>query len=459
MSKEILTVFENKFDFEVDVNLAKMIIRFVRSYETREPNSLAFNSPYLGLHKCFFLTKDRDDFLSIFNYDDSELSREIKSFVSRNSVFGVSKNEYKNYVKSSVINDAKTIVGITAKDLRKIISNVTSIDSNFIVASDPFNIFITFLIHKILTSKLPSELKYETAICALMLLQYKFFTSLVNHRFKYRPDEATMVAMYESLTNKFDIKQFGTWRNVLIERATQFIQKNSIHYSTFINYDDDKKIIYIITDVQTRIRNQINIVTTEFMKIKEAGDKIGSYSAIGKDIDGNKTIMDADSGFDMMLASIYNDVLSVPRLLDEQAVLLVSKLFGAVNISKMRSVLVAFSEYAVKQARSGKSMLIEEDNGRILLVGAQVLIQNLIQKTYRYCINTGVNMSKPIEIIKATKDVYSSSRIADEGIVQVRESVAKLMLEIQDSRRETTLSSLRIAFVVYFVVISLKYLK
>lgn len=44
----------------------------------------------------------------------------------------------------------------------------------------------------------------------LLFLQYKFFTSLVNYRFKYKANEAIMTATYEQLSNKYYIKVYGT---------------------------------------------------------------------------------------------------------------------------------------------------------------------------------------------------------------------------------------------------------
>ena len=66
---------------------------------------------------------------------------------------------------------------------------------------------------------------------------------------------------------------------------------------------------------------------------------------------------------------------------------------------------------------------------------------------------------KPLEILRALKDVYSSSRISDPGILQIRATMAHLVLELQDSRREVVLSALRIAFVIYIIILSFKFLK
>lgn len=462
MSHEIKDVLGAAIKITFTPALANAVIRFVNAYESRGSHPEAFNSPYLGLHPCFFLTKDRDDFFSIFDVDQKMLNALIARHSNgRDAVFGITTRSLLDLAKDTFAAFQKMAAtrGVTASEVRKLINEITSIDSNFKVASDPLNIFITYLLHLVATSNLQEKLKRDTLFKLLMLLQYKFFTSLVNHRFKYKPDESVMVAMFESLTNKFDIKQYGTWKRVMESRAAQFVLKDSLHYDTFLNFDDDKKILYVITDVQTRIRNQINIVTHEFMQTKERHDKIGTYSHMGTDVDGEKVIMSGNSGFDMMIASVYNDSLSVSRFLDDDALLLVSGMFRGLPLPKLRSLLIAFSELAVKQAKSGQSQLIREEDGIVKLIGAQILIQHIIQKSYRYCAQNNVNMRQIAAILKSIKDVYSSSRISDEGIIQVRESVNKLILELQSNRRDATVSSFRIAFVLYITILTFKYLK
>lgn len=460
MSQQIKDVLSERLNISMTPALATAIVRFVNAYESRGTHPEAFNSPYLGIHPCYFLTKDRDDFFALFNVDSKEFAQFIAKYSNgRNIIFGVNMRTLVDMARSLIDSLRKTIKGLSASDMRKIISDITSIDTNFKVASDPLNIFITYLLHLVVTSSLPVKQKEETMFKLLMLLQYKFFTSLVNHRFKYKPDEEVMTAMFESLTNKFDIKQYGTWKRVMEVRAEQFVQKDSLHYNTFVTYNDDKKILYIITDVQTRIRNQINIVTQEFMKAKERQDKIGSYSHVGTDVDGEKILINSNSGFDIMTASVYNDSLSVTRFLDDPALKIVTGLFNGLSQPKIRALLIAFSELAVKQTKSGQSQLIKEENGVVIYVGAQILIQNIIQKSYRYCIQNKVNLNQLPMIIKTVKDVYGSSRISDEGIIQVRESVNKLVLDLQSNRRDATLSSFRIAFIVYIILLSFKYLK
>lgn len=486
---QIRDLFYQHFPIDVTTNLANSLIKFVDAYESRGTHPEAFNTPYLGLKPCYFLTKDRDDFFSLFGSTE----REVKKLIHQNStgsskIFGISSNAfskisdfwlaviiedvingivelYKTYAetkKQPAPTPNATITGLnslTNSDVKKIIKESSSVNTNFKVASDPFNLFSIYVAHCFFSSDLPEKMRYEAALKCLMLLEYKFFTSLVNHRFKYRPDEDSMRALFESLSAKFDIKQFGTWKQVLLIRAASFLDPKGVHYNTFTKFDDDLGILYAVTDLQTRIRNQINIFTEEFNRVKETRDRIGDYTLSGTDPDGEKAIVDVTDSFDKMTSGVYHDCLSVPHFIDNSIITMVSKFFTSINAAKLKSTLISFSELATKQARSGQQLKVGQYEGEQIDIGAQALVTSIIQKTYRYLTITNVNLNSVAEILKGTKDAYSSSRINDEGIVYVRRSIVYLIDNIQDSTREATVTSLRTAFVMYVILLSFKYLK
>lgn len=436
MSQQINDLFEEHFPIKMTPNIAKAIIRLVNVYETRDSHPLAFNTYMLGINPCVFKTQDRDDFFAIFNLENEDIVQPLMETTNDSLIFGS-----------------------VASDIRKKVSELDSVNSSFKVTSDPFNLYISYVLHVLQVSNLSNSLKQEAMFKCVMYLQYKFFTSLVNYRFPFKPDEGIMTAMFEGLTNKFDIKVYGTWKKVMEVRARNLIDRSSIHYKTLTDYRDDKKVIYLISDIQSRTRNQINLITTEYMRTKSENDKIGSYSSTGTDLEGEKVIMDETSVSDTMINNVYGSSLSLSRWIVDNNVRMISGLFANLNTTLLRTALVTFSDISVKQNRSGDSNKIKEENGLIIYIGTETLIKNIIQKCFRYCIINKIDMSKPVSILRAIKDAFSSSRISDKDILALRASVAELVLELTTSRREPTLSALRIAFVLYVMTMTFKYLK
>lgn len=467
MTSYIKDTLSEKVPIIVTPNLATALIKLVRSYETYGTNIEAFTSPLLGVTSCVFRNADRDSLFELFSMSDDTVKHLIDAKTNMQTVFGVDAkdlvNQYKHDIAMRRINPISVdpARSISNSDMRKIIHHIPSINDNFQILSDPFNVFSVWVTYNILHApRLDDKLRYKAAISMLLFLQYKFFTSLVNYRFKYKANEAVMTATYEQLSNKYYIKVYGTWKAVMEHAADLAIDPSGIHGKTWVNFDNDEKVLYIISDIQTRLRSMINIYCNEYYRIKAEGDTIGSYATMGTDAEGELKVMANESGIDMAISGVYQDCMTVTRILDYKALTLVSALFSAIRTDQLKQLLIAFSEECVKLAKVGgeDKTIYNKEKDMHLVIGGHALIMSIIQQTYRYCRNTGVNMSVPSNIIKCTKDVYTSSRISDPGINLVRESVLYYVNTLQKSTRESTVSALKAAFIIYIVILSLKYI-
>lgn len=462
MSKQIKDVFEASLHIKITTQLATNINRYVVSWETRPGNAGAIGSPLLGIEMGVFTAADRNGFFDLFTVDVPEIHRLLLGYCDgKDKVFGISMKRdiislFRSYT-NGILRGLSTL-GLAPSDIRSVISEMESVDANYRVASDPFNLFSTYLMYLIYNSSLPEKQKQDTLIKVILFLQYKFFTSLVSHRFPFKANEAVMQATYELLTNKYEIRKLSSWGQLMYNRAVEFSQKGSIHYNTIKNYDDDKKIIYLITDIQTRLRNSINTFTQAYHKTKEDMDSLGSYSHLGTDLEGDKTMMSVDNNLDLTIATIFNNAMVTTRFLDEQAILLASKLFAGVTVNKFRGLLIAFSEKAVVDAKSGKLDKVTEKDNKVVYVGARIIIQKIIQASYRHAINTKANLKDKVGLLKLFKDAYASSRISDEGILLVRDSCTNMVTELYSKslKSATMIPTYRLAFIMYILLLSFR---
>lgn len=459
-------LFDSNLNIAFTKELVKAISHFTEVYETRGTNALAFNSYMLGVDPCFFKTSDRDDFFALFSAESDDFRRIVMHVTDdqRKVLCGVSNSEINQYSKKAMVDyvTEHQLSGVMAGEIRKWVSDSNAVNTNFAVISDPFNLFITWVTHRLLNTTGNGVTQKDTAYAAfkaLMLLQYKFFTSLVNYRYKYTPNREAMIATYESLTFRFDIKVHGTWRKVLESRAEQLLDPKSIHYRNLVRYDDDRAILYFITDVQTRLRNQINIFTEEFMKIKEEQDKVGSYSLAGTDKEGEKVILDTTGGYESVINNVVNDAMSVPRFIDETSIRILHGFFPALPSNTIKSFLISYTEYATKQSRAGQTELMKKIDGRAVDIGVRSLITGIINKSLGYCIRNGISIDKPLLVLKSIRDIYSSSRTADTDILDIKTAVTYVVTQTSHVTRDSTIASLRLAFIMYIVMMALRYLK
>lgn len=134
------------------------------------------------------------------------------------------------------------------------------------VSTDVMNLSCLWLVHAIYNAKLTDAEKHQAMIDALLVLQYKFITSILSYWFPSRADEAVAVATYARLPKKYKLKELGSWGALLVYRAEASIDKKSPHAlnKTFQKFDDDYDIIYMVNDIQGRIKGYLKNIRDEF---------------------------------------------------------------------------------------------------------------------------------------------------------------------------------------------------
>lgn len=389
------------------------MIQQVAVWELRSHHPISLNSQSIGLHPIVFTDADRDALFAIF--------------------------------------------GTEQRVVRALVQKCGAINPEFKVTSDPFNIFATWLLHLGYREIADVKRRDEFLLAVSKYLHYRFFTSLINHYFPHGAVEKYMTAAISNLSRKFDIVIYGTWKAVIEARCHDLISTGSIHRKALEAADDDKSFLYVIQDVQTRIRDKVKNVTAAYYEARETGATVGSRAATKETEDG-KILVHTAKTLDLMVYNLQNEILIERLFIDTETIRLITAQFSAITQDMLRSALLSLVEIAEDQRASGHLDLIKMNDGHELYVGLRVFIANLIQKTYRHCMRTGVDVTNQTAIYIKAKNVYSSSRIADEDIIAIKQSIAYLVDLISTSRRETTKSSLRLSIILYLLVRSFRFI-
>jgi len=399
----------SSFTFPLDMRTATEINRWCVLYCNRDTHPDALNTPMLGVSKMGFYTKDSQALFDILGIDRMEFKRTIK---------------------------------------------MSSIPSNFQVASDEFNLLVIWASYQFANSKLSKSVKESVITSLYFMLMVKFFSSLVRHYFPYGANKGIMEATIDSLTDKFDIKhaETSTWRLVMLKRAEEMCDPKNIHWNSMNNFIPDQKVVYIATDLQTRIRSKVKGVAEKYYEMVKAGRTIGDVDLTGTDKEGEKIVRELKTSFDGMISSICNRVINIQQFVREDFIVITSRLIKNANADMMRNVLLQYSSSATVQYRKRQQDLLSRD-GKYFL-GYHILISNLIQRVYRRCIMEKVDLKNRGAILKKAVDLFSASRISDDLVLKVKESIGQFIDKGKFSARPTTRASLRIAFVVYIILMS-----
>ena len=401
----------SKFAFKIDSRLANQIVRWRQLYENRDTHPEALNTPLLACANIGFFPKDQHALFDLVGIDRDDFNKAIK---------------------------------------------MSDIPPEFNVAANDFNLLCTWVGHCFMTTTAISRsLKDQVVISVFTMLMYKFFSGVVKHMFPYKAQRAIMEATIDNLTDKFDIKHSdtNTWKLVIKKRAELLVESGSanIHYVGLTQYSPDKKITYILTDLQTRIRTKVGLIAERYYEAVKNGNIILDTTLVGTDKEGNKTIKELQNSYDAMIESICNRALNAQQFINADYIKVVCALCSNIRPEMMRTVLMLFSSLATEQYRKGKGDMLDK-TGRFF-VGYHILISNLIQRTYRACILDKVQL-KRIPILKKAMNLYRSSRVSDPIIVKIKDSVSYFVEGTKLSSREATNASLKIGFIMYIILLS-----
>jgi hypothetical protein len=157
---------------------------------------------------------------------------------------------------------------------------------------------------------LNDQQKYIASLDTILCMQYKLLTSLLFRYFKYpaHPEEAA--AAYAALNNKFLLKQKGNWRDALASRGDSVINTGSIHYKTLKTFNNDYAIVYMLNDIQGRIRDMLKNIYEVLMQVHRQGVRISSTTTLSLDQEGTQVIKDKVNGlttYNIYMQSIITD--------------------------------------------------------------------------------------------------------------------------------------------------------
>lgn len=412
MAKYIFTEF-SKLGIEITPQVAQQMEAIVERFEVRGSHVSALNSQLLGVNPIAFKDEDRAAFFDLFGLREDALKRLVKS--------------------------------------------IPTIDNSYIVISDPFNLLAIWVVH--LSYSLLKNRQQQQAFAqnVIKYLHYRFFTSIVNNMFPYGADERTMKATMNSLTRKFEIIQYGTWRLVIEARAIDVLSDGSTHRNAIRDGQPDDKFLYVITDIQTRLRDRVKNVVAQYYVTRQTGAKVFSKSSV-IEIDGEQVLVDDVGVLDGMLTNVFAEVSNVRTFVEAPMVGQVARQFSAINASVLTQILHRTSALVKEQALQKQldvPVITRRDNTKT--VGIRLLVRDIIQSTFRYCAKHRIPLDNKALVYVRMKNVYSSSRIADDAINSVKFRTGMLIDDLADTGREATKSSLRLAFICYVILKTLKY--
>lgn len=382
---------------DFDKAWATALRKYVFNFTTRREGGVDymdfFGSPFLGLHKIVFKTGDRNEWFSnIFDVDEIELKNDII---------------------------ALKIIG---KDWH--------------VVSDVFNLTIPYLVHRTYHSKLDDKTKHQAMCDLLSMYQYKCLTSILNHDYPFTASKEVAIETYNQLSMKFDLKKYGSWRALIEARSENILDKHSgIHYQTIVTMSPDKKVIYMVGDIQDRLRGMINDLNTVFHAVKNKTNLISFEGA-------KVTLEDGEA-----VRFTQKDELKYKNYIEQ------------VLVAERGFYKEELIDYAIKDMayapRDKLSYMIENFPALYNSKKGEAYVKfvdDIIVHMFEYLHEKQVNRANLYEVIVRMRGIYNSRRGNTDELIALRDAGDELARSLTGVKTPITITGLRTSFLLYIVL-------
>ena len=318
------------------------------------------------------------------------------------------------------------------------IKTIPDVEESWKRATDAVNSTCLYIAHRFLTSGLPQKTRDDAAISAIKILHYKFVTSLMAHYFKFNADPATAWAAYNSLSNKFSLKVYGSWIKLFQARAEDLISSKSIHRKVLQTFEKPKDVVYMISDTQIRVRD---IVKNQWVKFDEV---LSSDAAIVKtnnlvNINGDVVVRDMRRNFTPYMTYLKTISQDRSRFIKDELVVVVGNAMHTMPVEPFRDVL----EYIVSVSGTSKGKDVD-----VLLKETVLHAIDFINKD-RY---VQTKVTDTLGLIQKLRQSYVASRSRDPGLMKMRDIGEKVVKSVFKTKSKSHIASVRTGVFLYVVL-------
>lgn len=353
------------------------------------------------------------------------------------NLFGVQQVRFTPMDRAYVFEE---LLQVDESTVERALNKVPTVIRRFHVTGDNFNNACVWLMHRIYRDNgLDDKTKHQAMTDVCLLLNYRFFTSLLVRRFSESPANPEIaLAVYNGLSRKFAIKDLKSWNRVFEARVAEILNPKGIHWRTITTMDDDiKGVRYMLSDTQGRLRSMANLLMREHMNHVEEQSRVITTSAT-MEHDGEEIIKDQTNA----LLS-YNRYLTT--IVTEQPAFIKKELVGVIESMVTTMPSKQFLEVLVHMSSTRK----QEERNEVLGIIDETLAHAF---AYLYSNRQMIrNTSDLPTILIRLKGTYTSSRNTDRSLLALRKRVEKLVAKITKIRHAGNISAVRTGILLYLV--------
>jgi hypothetical protein len=395
----LLEIFDTQFNqVKFDRDMCKRIIRFSQNFMTRNNDHAAFfGGVVMGVNPIRFLESDREQWYEeVLDVDESLLAHAFKS--------------------------------------------ASAVNHDFKVMGDVFNYTPAYVVYRInKETGISQQLRKEASIHAFMVLHYRFLTSLLIPRFRYPADPEIAKATYASLSGRFDIRRYGSWRKLLEARSEDLVSATSIYRDALRTFQPDQKVIRVVTDTQGRIRELVKKIYQVYLDMKESGQRFRSTSSTTITTDGEVILKDRKSDYNSYLRYLREVVGSERSFIRDELIDVIASAMRTMPPELLKDTLT----YLSRNYEATGQQYLDDILKETLLYTFEYLHENRML--------LGRNNDLP-NLLAKLRALLMASRSSNKDVLELRKHTEKLVRNSIRTRNESIVASVRTGVLLYITL-------
>jgi len=347
-----------------------------------------------------------------------------------------------NPVRFTRDDDDSLFVDILGMDLEKLtpeIHKLKDINKNFIIASNPKYLFLTYLLHKFNTSKLDKKIIEDAIMDIVLIMQYRMFSSLLTNYFKFNADVGVATMTYEKLSNKFLIKQVNNYQEVF-EHRSPIVLKGGLHYDRSIKCTTDDTT-RIITDIQTRLRSMVKYIYVVMLNVIENGDKIHSTSMNQSNHEGEESLRDIVDTPERYINHLKKVISNENDLINDELLYVIGNLIPNIQLDILKDTLKYMSNIYLSNHKK-----IDELLELTIMTSIRYLNHKSVTHNYDGRLDT---------VLSLLKGYWTSSKIKDKDVVYIKKRYSRIIKKGTGINTSWRIITITIGLLLYLFVRSL----
>ena len=343
---------------------------------------------------------------------------------------GVQNIRFSKQDESRLTND---IFNIDIDKMQEDFYRVEGIVKEFKVASNVLYQLLLYIIRHVLVNKLPIEYLYET----YYIMAYKMISSLLVVRFDYNLDPRVANAVAERMTEKFKLKELGSWQKFFEYRAT-FLLPESKNGVRLINSYSASTAMLVVADLQVNIRSTVNRLFSLIVDTNNEDLSISTDSLMKME---NEEVVLSNLKSYGRYSKVVLDKISTGDFIDDNYIYLITEVSSNLQPIPFKTVLDNIVTNSLEDFKE-----------------IETIVNDVLRTSLNYLMRTdsiGSMDSNILSVLKSLKSFYSSSTVRDPVVVELKEMSLKLVTKSTTIKTSWMLSAMNINLILYIVLIAL----